>query len=133
MKITITPTVNSQKNLHSLKRHLRRSGIYTEADVKRLPFGHLGRGVVSGLTAFIAGSDGFFTKLGEAIVKYVELKKVDITLKNENGEELCLSAALPKEQIRSVINEFLGKDISATALGSAPKRKKKSKTTKVEA
>ncbi|MBN2893532.1 MAG: hypothetical protein JXL97_16795 [Bacteroidales bacterium] len=122
MKVIISPTFSNPRKLRQLKRHLSRNGIHTEIETPER--GHLGRGIATGLATILAGGDGFFTKIGEAIVKYVELKKVDVTMKNTRGEEITLSAALPKDEIRDMVNEFFGRKIA-----NGPKAKNVTKKT----
>lgn len=114
MKYFIAPTFSTPQNMRSLKRHLRRKGIKTESEAQRPEHGHLGRGIATGLSTILTGGEGFFTKLGEAIVKYVELKKVDVSMKNNKGEEITLSAALPKNEIRAMLNEFFDRSVTVS-------------------
>ncbi len=111
MKVIFSPKKATPQNMRDLKLLLRKNGIKTIAEVNKPTKGELGRGIASGLAAILAGGDGFFTKIGEAIVKFVELKKVDVSMKNGKGEEITLSAALPKDQVRIMINEFFDRKL----------------------
>ncbi len=119
MKIIIAPTFSNPRKLRQLKKVLRRNGIDTTIETPEV--GNLGRGVFSGLAAIFTGGEGFFSKIGEAIVKYVELKKVDVTMKNGEGEEITISAALPKEEVLSMVNRFFNKKNSRKKTTHSPK------------
>lgn len=115
MKLTISPAQNSTKTksqVVDLKKFLQKQGIKTEVIEKAPKKGELGRGIVSGLSTILTGGETLFSRLGEALVKYVEGRRVDLTMKNTKGEELVLSAAIPKSEIKSLINEFFQRQIS---------------------
>ncbi len=77
-----------------------------EVETKKAKKGEMGDGVVSKLIAFLVGSGGPFTRLAEALVRYVENMRSDIRLVNEKGEELIISAKLNKVQIAELIDQF---------------------------
>lgn len=129
MKIILTPKPTSSENVSNLKKQLRKNGIKSE-DISTTPInGQLGRGIVGGIAAILTGGSGFFTKLGEAIVKYVELKKVDVSMKNSKGEEITLSSTLPHDQLHNLISGFFEKEIKKTPAKKTKKTSKKASST----
>ncbi|MBN2663719.1 MAG: hypothetical protein JXR68_08730 [Bacteroidales bacterium] len=116
MKILIEPTkktANSKKQIVDLKNYLQKNGVKTDVVEIKPKKGELGRGIASGLATILTGGETIFSRLGEALVKYVEGRRVDLTMKNGRGEELILSAAIPKAEIRSLINEFFERKIAS--------------------
>lgn len=133
MKILIEPTkktANSKKQLTDLKKYLQKSGVKTDVVEIKPKKGELGRGIVSGLSTILTGGETIFSRLGEALVKYVEGRRVDLTMKNGRGEELILSAAIPKDEIRSLINEFFGRKIANKPKQKQTTKKKVKRTAK---
>lgn len=122
MKIIIAPIFSNPKKIRVLKRDLKRSGFLMEKEVPER--GELGRGIATGLATILSGGQTVFTKLGDALIKHIENKKVDLVLKNGKGEEITLSATLPKDELRGMMNDFFGRKIS-----TKPPRKKIIKKT----
>jgi len=129
MKLTITPTkktTNSKKQIVDLKNYLQKKGIKINTIETKSKKGELGGGLLNGVSTVLTGSgDTIFTKLGDALVKYVEGRRVDLTMKNNRGEELILSASIPKSEIRSLINEFFERKIARQPQKKVKKSPKK--------
>ncbi len=144
MKLFIEPknkTNNSKKQVKDLKNYLQKKGFKTEILKKKTKEGELGRGLVSGISTILTGGETLFSRLGEALVKYVEGRRVDLNIKNTKGEILKLSATIPKQEVRSLINEFLEKNKTNTekkniknkaAKKTKKSTKKKKKNTKTK-
>lgn len=127
MKLIIQP-ISSSSNLklqvQDLQKYLRRGGFKFDLLETKPGKGELGRGIATGLATILTGGETIFSRLGEALVKYVEGRRVDLTMKNTKGEELVLSAALPKDQIRSLINEFYERNIAKSPKKTKTERSK---------
>ncbi len=97
-------SLNKEKAYSELKNVLQSEGITPESEFPTPEEGQMGS-AWTGLAALLTG--GFFGKLGEAIVKWVENYRSDITLKNRFGEEIQISAKMNKKEIRELIDKFL--------------------------
>jgi len=109
-KIIISPKTSGfrqKRVLRDLNIHLRSKGIRTEIGEAPHQKGSLGNGVIRGITAILTGGEGFFTKLGEAVVQYVVNKKTELSIKNDRGQEIALNSTMSHDQIHSIINNFL--------------------------
>ncbi len=133
MKLLLEPTKitpNSKKQMQDLKKFLQKSGVKTEVIETKPKKGELGRGIATGLATVLTGGETIFTKLGDALVKYVEGRRVDLTMKNNKGEELVLSATIPKAEIRSLIDSFFGRNIANKPIKKTTPAKKKATAKK---
>lgn len=137
MKVTIEfkkKTVKKEQVLH-LKQYIERCSINgikkLEIAKKDAKQGEMAAGgVLTKLTAFLIGSGGPFTKLAEALVKYVENMRSDIRLVNENGQELVISAKLKKDDLSELIEQFFSEEKKAITKSTNKKRTtKKAKST----
>ncbi len=126
MKIILTPKPATPKNISELKKVVRKNGAKVEDIITPPKPGEMGGGVIGGIGTILTGGNGFFSKLGEAIVKHVELKRVDISLKNEKGEEMTLSASLPHDQLQRIVDDFFGR---SRGIPITPKKKTRTKKT----
>ncbi|MEA3450379.1 MAG: hypothetical protein U9Q83_00585 [Bacteroidota bacterium] len=109
-KIIISPKASGFKQkrvLRDLNIHLKSKGIKTQIGDVPHKKGSLGNGVVRGITAILTGGEGFFTKLGEAVVQYVINKKTELSIKNDRGQEIALNSTMSHDQIHAIINNFL--------------------------
>ena len=124
MRIVVSPIFGSPKKLRQLNRTLKQSGFVTTKEPIR---GELGKGVVGGISTLLTGGQTVFTKLGDALIRHIENKKIDLTVKNSKGEELILSAVLPRDELKAMINGFFERDISVK---KTPRRQTKNINSK---
>lgn len=127
MKIIFEPshkTTRSKEQLQDLKDFLQTNGFKTNVITTKPRKGELGRGIAGGLATILTGGETLFSKLGDALIKYVEGRRTEVTMKNTKGEEITLSASLPRNQIRGLINEFFERNIAPEPLKEkTPKQK----------
>ena len=123
MKIIVSPLFASQKDIRQLNRSLKRSGFST---IKEPVRGELGKGLVGGISTLLTGGQTIFTKLGDALIRHIENKKIDLTVKNTKGEELVLSAVLPREELKAMISGFFERDVSSKIVPNRKTTTKKS-------
>jgi len=101
---------NEQKQLIHLKKYLEKAGIPELKDIEisrtETKAGEMGGGVLKGISTLLIGGEGPLTKLAEALVKYVEILRSEIKLKNRNGEELVINAKLNKKSINELVDKF---------------------------
>jgi len=101
---------NEQKQLIHLKKYLEKAGIPELKDIEiertEAKAGEMGGGVLKGISTLLIGGEGPLTKLAEALVKYVEILRSEIKLKNRNGEELVINAKLNKKSINELVDKF---------------------------
>lgn len=144
----------NQKQLNHLKQFLERANIEELQELKvdrtEAKEGEMGGGILKGLSTVLIGGEGPLTKLAEALVKYVEILRSDIKLKNRAGEELHITAKMNKKSINELVDKFYAEsrkknaeektDEHPIAEKEAPKKleepedlaKQKEKTTKAK-
>ncbi len=103
--IDLTSPVNKEAGLQELRNFLNTQGIKTSTAVKEPSEGEMGAGWIAGIAAILSG--GFFGKLGEALVKWVENYRSDLRIKNRFGDEIEISAKMKKEEIINLVEQFL--------------------------
>jgi len=113
IKIEILGNPKAEQILH-LKKFLENQNIdeleNIEVATSKAKPGQMGDAVVANtLTAVVGGNEGPFAKLASALVKYIEILKSEISLKNDKGEELVISAKLKKEEVLDLVNKFYDK------------------------
>ncbi len=124
-KIIITPKatgIKQKRVLKDLNSYLKNRGIRTEIQSQSHGKGKLGGGIFGGIATVLTGGDGFFSKIGEALVQYVVNKKTELSIKNEMGQEIALTSSMTHDQILLIINNFFNQNIAET---EAVKKKKK--------
>ncbi len=101
---------NKQKQLIHLKSYLEKARISELQNIKiertDAKAGEMGAGLIKGISSLLLGGAGPFTKLAEALVKYVEIMRSEVKLKNRNGEELVINAKLNKKSINELVDKF---------------------------
>ncbi len=101
---------NEQKQLIHLKKYLEKAGIPELKNIEiartEAKEGEMGGGILKGISTLLIGGEGPLTKLAEALVKYVEILRSEIKLKNRNGEELVINAKLNKKSINELVDKF---------------------------
>jgi len=133
MKIIFEPshkTTRSKEQLQDLKLFLQTNGFKTNVVTTKPRKGELGRGIAGGLATILTGGETLFSKLGDALIKYIEGRRTELTMKNTKGEEIVLSATLPKNQIRGLINEFFERNITPEPVKEKPQKPKIEKLKK---
>ena len=124
---------NNPKQLIHLKNYLEKAQIdeIESVEVERTEekAGEMGGGILQGISAILTGGTGPFTKLAEALVKYVEILRSEIILTNKAGEELIINAKLNKKSINELVDKFY-KDRSKKETTEFPIEKKEEKIEK---
>ena len=101
---------NNQKQLIHLKSYLEKAQLddleSVEVERTEAKAGEMGVGVLKGISAILLGGSGPFTKLAEALIKYVEILRSELILTNKDGEELIINAKLNKKSINELVDKF---------------------------
>ncbi len=125
---------NEQKQLIHLKKYLEKAGIPELKDIEiertEAKAGEMGGGVLKGISTLLIGGEGPLTKLAEALVKYVEILRSEIKLKNRNGEELVINAKLNKKSINELVDKFYAESRKQT--NGIPIKKEETKNKKLK-